>query len=433
MNDRVSTAAVDSASRRGRFPAGFLWGAATASHQVEGGNRWNDWWEYESSGRLPFASGDCCRHYELYEQDFDLARSMGHNCHRLSLEWSRIEPEDGQWNPAAIEHYARVIRALKVRGIEPVVTLHHFTLPAWFLRRGGWECADSAQIFARFVSHTLENLREPVSYWLTINEPTVYVMQSYINGEWPPLQRKSWSGAVRVLRNLARAHVAAFDLIKQMQPGARVGFAHSALWMEPCDPQRLLDRVATRVRDFALNRLFFSLIALAAKRPSRHKLDFVGINYYTRCCVRFEGPGPGAILGRSCKLEHHRDGGPRSSIGWEVYPRGLAGVLQRYSAMGLPLFITENGIATADDELRCRFLRDHVEVLAQALDDGLNVLGYLHWSLLDNFEWNMGTGPRFGLAEMDYSSQTRTPRQSAELFARICRTNGDSIAFAQGM
>ncbi|MBK8307468.1 MAG: glycoside hydrolase family 1 protein [Gammaproteobacteria bacterium] len=257
MEDRVSAAADDSANRRRRFPAGFLWGAATASHQVEGGNRWNDWWEYESSGRLPFASGDCCRHYELYEQDFDLARSLGHNCHRLSLEWSRIEPEDGQWNPAAIEHYARVIRALKTRGIEPVVTLHHFTLPAWFLRRGGWECADSAQIFARFVAHTLENLGEQVGYWLTINEPTVYVMQSYINGEWPPLQRNSWSGVARVLRNLARAHVAAFAAIKQVQPDAQVGFAHSALWMEPCDPQRLLDRMATRVRDFALNGLFF--------------------------------------------------------------------------------------------------------------------------------------------------------------------------------
>ena len=175
MQDQIS--AADSAPRGGNFPAGFLWGAATASHQVEGGNRWNDWWEYESSGRLPFASGECCQHYDLYEQDFDIARSLGHNCHRLSLEWSRIEPEDEQWNPDAIEHYARVIRALRMRGIEPVVTLNHFTLPAWFLRRGGWECADSARIFARFVSYAVQRMGEPVGYWLTINEPTVYVLQ----------------------------------------------------------------------------------------------------------------------------------------------------------------------------------------------------------------------------------------------------------------
>ena len=424
MEDRVSAAADDSAIRRRRFPAGFLWGAATASHQVEGGNRWNDWWEYESSGRLPFASGDCCRHYELYEQDFDLARSLGHNCHRLSLEWSRIEPEDGQWNPAAIEHYGRVIRALKARGIEPVVTLHHFTLPAWFLRRGGWECADSARIFARFVAYAVQQIGEPVGYWLTINEPTVYVLQSYINGEWPPLQLRSWLKAGRVLRNLARAHVAAFDAIKRSQPDAKIGFAHNALWMEPCDRGRFLDRMAARIRDIAFNRVFFGLIGLAARGLSRRKLDFVGLNYYTRCCVRFESGGPSALLGRSCKLEHHADGGPRSSMGWEIYPRGLAAVLQRYSAMGLPLFITENGIATGDDELRCRFLHDHIEVIANALDDGLEVLGYLHWSLLDNFEWSMGTGPRFGLVAVDYSTQARIARPSATFFAAICRHNG---------
>ena len=422
MHDQIS--AADSAPGSGSFPAGFLWGAATASHQVEGGNRWNDWWEYECSGRLPFVSGECCQHYELYEQDFDLARSLGHNCHRLSLEWSRIEPEDEQWYPDAIAHYARVIRALRARGIEPVVTLNHFTLPAWFLRRGGWESADSAKIFARFVSYVVQHMGEPVGYWLTINEPTVYVLQSYINGEWPPLQFRSWRQAGKVLRNLARAHVAAFDAIKRAQPDAQVGFAHNALWMEPCDPGRLLDRMAARIRDIVFNRVFFGLIGLSAGGGARRKLDFVGLNYYTRCCVRFEKGGLSALLGRSCKLDHHEHAGARSLMGWEIYPRGLAGVLQRYSRMGLPLFITENGIATEDDELRCQFLREHVEVLANALDNGIEVLGYLHWSLIDNFEWSMGTGPRFGLVALDYATQVRTPRQSAEFFAGICRHNG---------
>lgn len=401
----------------------FLWGAATAAHQVEGGNVSSDWWQYEQTDRLPFKSANACEFLSRYEHDFDMARDMGHNCHRLSIEWSRVEPVDGEYSQAALDGYARMIAAMRQRGLEPVVTLQHFTLPAWFAADGGWERRDATQRFTRYVHEVVVRLGQSVTYWLTINEPTVYVLQAYVNGAWPPLRRAAWFAGARVLRTLARAHVAAFQTIKDLQPRAMVSFAHNALWMEPCDPDRLLDRLATRVREFVYNRVFFGLIG--ASRAGRGSLDFVGLNYYTRCCVRFEGRGPTAVLGRACGLDHHSQGGPRSDMGWEVYPQGLAGVLRRFQSLQLPIFVTENGIATGDDTLRCRFIEDHVAVLAGAIRDGVQVMGYLHWSLLDNYEWDRGTAPRFGLAAVDFVSQVRTPRRSATVLENACHACGN--------
>lgn len=401
----------------GVFPPDFLWGTATAAHQVEGGNRWNDWWEYEESGRLPHRSGEACEHYERYASDFDLAAAMGHRCHRFSIEWSRVEPEENRWNPEALAHYGRVIRALRERGIEPVVTLFHFTLPAWFARRGGWEHPAAVERFVRFVEFVLDHLDGEVRYWLTVNEPTVYVQQAYLNAEWPPLRRRAWIAAGRVLGRLARAHRAAYERIRARRPQAQVSFAHSALWMEPCNPDRWLDRFAARLRDCAWNRYFFW-------RVGRRHLDFVGLNYYTRCCVRFAGRGPAKLLGQACRRPHHAHAGARSDVGWESYPRGLGLVLRKFARLGLPIFVTENGIATRDDEARCRFIEEHVAALAGAIAEGLPVLGYLHWSLIDNYEWDRGTQARFGLIGVDFADQSRVPHRSARIYAEICHTNG---------
>jgi len=408
-----------------RFPEHFLWGAATAAHQVEGENRWNDWWEYEQAGRLPHRSGACCSHYELYEQDFDLARDLGHNCHRISVEWSRIEPTEGQWDERALGHYKQVVQALRRRAIEPVLTLHHFTNPAWFTRRGGWLSRDCIQLFLRFVERVLDELSGDVRYWITINEPTVYVMQGYINGKWPPLEQRALLSAVRAARNLAGAHVAAYKAIKSRDPDFQVGLAHSALVIEPCDPQRRRDRLAAWTRNLALNRLFFWLIGerRRGRRSLNRNLDFIGLNYYTRCCVRSSGMGMGALVGRACKLPHHDRQGCFSSTNWEVYPTGLGATLSEFAQFGLPLFITENGIATDDDELRCEFLKQHLGELAGAMEDGVKIIGYLHWSLMDNFEWDMGYSPKFGLAATLPGTKQRIPRRSAELMAQICREN----------
>jgi beta-glucosidase len=408
-----------------RFPQGFLWGASASSHQVEGENRWNDWWEHEQSGRLPHKSGDACRHYERFEQDFDLARSWGHNAHRFSVEWSRIEPSEGNWNMEALNHYREVIRALKYRGLEPVVTLHHFTNPAWFSRRGGWLRGDSALLFVRYAEQVVRNLGTEVKYWLTINEPTDYIMQGYVNGEWPPFFKSAWIKAAIVFRNLARAHVGAYRVLHRNRSDALVGFCHNASPIMPCNSARRSDRAAARLRDVIWNRAFLHLIG-ARSRNTKQKvknLDFIGLNYYKRTIVHSSGFGLGAVLGRTCQLSHHSDQGPISTMGWEVYPRGLKLVLQYFSQFGLPLLVTENGIATDDESLRGEFVAKHLQSLAEALNSGVNVFGYLYWSLIDNFEWALGTKPRFGLAAVDYSTQQRLPRPCVEEFSRICHAN----------
>jgi beta-glucosidase len=401
-----------------------MWGASTSSHQVEGDNRWNDWWEYEDSGRLPYRSGDACRQYELFERDFDLARSWGHNAHRLSIEWSRIEPAQGQWNDEALAHYAKVLRALRSRRLEPVVTLHHFTNPAWFTRGGGWTRRDAPRLFARYVEHVATRLGGPVRYWLTINEPTVLVMQGFVTAEWPPCLKGAWVKAARTLRNLARAHVQGYMVLHQVVPDSLVSFAHSAPVIEPCDARRKGDRMVAAARDFILNDAFFRLIGSRPhdSTPSNRALDFIGINYYTRNIVRRSGLGIGALVGRLCRTDHHGRGA-RSTMGWEVYPRGLIATLERFSAYGLPLLVTENGIATDDEVLRRQFLRSHVAAAGEAVKRGVNLIGYLYWSLIDNFEWSHGTRPRFGLARVDYETQDRHATPCAADFSRICRSN----------
>jgi beta-glucosidase len=411
-------------SQARQFPSGFLWGAATSSHQVEGDNRCNDWWEFEQSRRLPHLSGDACRHYELYEQDFDLARAWGHNAHRFSIEWSRIEPSEGKWNRGAAEHYRAVIRALKERGLEPVVTLHHFTNPAWFAHSGGWLRGDSATLFSRYAAYVFEHVADDVKYWLTINEPTVYVLQGYINGEWPPCMKNSWINAVIALKNLARAHVAAYRQLHQFRQDNMVGFAHSAPLVVPCNPERKRDRIAAALRDAILNRAFFYLIGAHRRVTGRARcLDFIGINYYTRSVIRSVGWGLGAVRGQVCHLSHHSDSGPMSDMGWEIYPRGLRLVLEKFSRLGIPLFVTENGVATNDEALRCDFLMQHLQSLADALESGINVIGYLYWTLMDNYEWTMGTDPHFGLAAVDSKTQERQPRPCVEDFNHVCRKN----------
>jgi beta-glucosidase len=411
--------ALEGGSHTVRFPDNFLWGAATSSHQVEGDNRNNDWWAAELAGQVPFRSGEACRHFTMFGSDFDLARSLGHNAHRFSLEWSRIEPRQGHFDAAAIHHYRQVIEALRARGLEPVVTLHHFTNPAWFAQSGGWLRRDCIRLFARYADHVAENLGGPVRYWLTLNEPTVYIKQAYILGNWPPCERNAWRNAWRVLRNQCRAHVAAYEALRRHRPGSMVGFAHSAPVVVPCDPDRPLDRLAAAVRDFVLNEACFAFMKTDKRRP----FDFIGLNYYTRTVVRWQPRGIAAVFGTECLEDHHEGTRRFNDIGWEIYPKGLTLALQRFSRYGLPLLITENGIATDNEDVRRDFLRAHLEALAQAVALGIDVRGYFYWTLMDNFEWSCGTAPRFGLAAVDFGSQARTPRSVARDFAAVCRAN----------
>jgi hypothetical protein len=213
-----------------QFPKGFLWGAATSAHQVEGGNIHNDWWAWEQAGKVATPSGMATDHWNRYRSDFDLARSIGHNAHRFSIEWSRIEPEEGRWDEAAIDHYRDVLVALHERGMEPVVTLFHYTLPRWLSEKGGWENPAIERAMERYVLHVIEALGPHARWWITLNEPVVQVFKGWLIGQWPPGKVRAWPAALRVLRQMLRTHVRAYHAIHSLRPDARVGIAPSTRW-----------------------------------------------------------------------------------------------------------------------------------------------------------------------------------------------------------
>jgi beta-glucosidase len=426
VNDRSA------ASSASAFPPSFLWGTATASHQVEGNNRWNDWWPLEEAGRLPYRSGEACRQFELYEQDFDLVRSWGHNALRFSLEWSRIEPRQGEWDMAAVEHYARVIRALRERGIEPLVTLHHFTNPQWFAERGGWVAAGSVALFRRYAEFIARQYSGLVRYWITVNEPTVYAKHAYVTGDWPPLRKGAWLQSARAQLNLYRAHCVAYRALHAARKDVMVGLAHSAPHVVPCRPDRWVDRMSARLRDFVLNDAPFASLRLLAGRP----YDFIGINYYARQVVRWKLKGMSTLFGVECHEDHHGEPRHFSALGWEVYSPGLRQVLEKFAAHGVPLIVSENGIATEDEDERTEFVRRHLATLGETLRGGTPVLGYFYWSLMDNYEWAAGFRPRFGLAGVDFTTQARHARPAAKLLtdtiwqSRACATSHSAAAAA---
>jgi beta-glucosidase len=406
------------------FPPGFLWGAATASHQVEGFNQLNDWWDAEECGSVPHRSGAACDQFRRYALDFKMAAGWGHNAHRFSLEWSRIEPEEGRWDEAALDHYGQVIRSLRENGLEPLVTLNHFTLPLWLARKGGWRLADSVPLFARFAARVAARLGNDIRFWLTINEPTVYVKRGYVAGSWPPHHRRALFAGSIAMRNLLRAHAAAYVQIRELRPQALVGFAHSAPYVAPHDPSSLADRFVSANRRFVLNHSWARLMPRVA---GRLPLDFIGLNYYARELVQWRARGLQWLTGYEPDVDHEGRPRVRSSLGWEIHADGLAAVVEEFSRYRVPIYITENGIATQDEAQRSEYLVSHLHSLARAVARGVDVRGYFCWSLLDNFEWAEGYAARFGLAHVDFPTQLRTPRPAAETYARICRSNGESL------
>ncbi len=399
-----------------QFPREFLWGAAASAYQVEGGNTNADWWRWEiETGKT--RSGQACRHYELYLQDFDLAKELRHNAHRFSIEWSRIEPEEGKFSPEAMAHYVSVVTALRERGIEPVVTLHHFTNPIWFSERGGWERKGSVARFLRFCEYAVKALAPHVRYWTVINEPTIYIAHSYILGNWPPQSRNLFR-ARRVEYNLIDAYVKASRLIKALYAEAGlaaplVGIAHHMQAFVPCRDMRR-DRLAASLRESWYNLSFLDRLA------GRKAMDFIGLNYYSRQVVEVKGWGVSNIAMDTCTANHHPV--PKNSLGWDIWPQGIHELLLKMRRYKLPVLITENGICTGDDGQRWQFIREHLRCIHQAMREGVPVLGYLYWSLTDNFEWDKGFVPRFGLLGVDYTTFARTVRDSAKKFAKVCET-----------
>lgn len=400
-----------------QFPEGFLWGSATSSYQVEGGNVNADWWNWEKQAGKQ-NSGSACRHYELFREDFDLAKSLNHNAHRISIEWSRIEAKENEFSAQEINHYIEVVKALKERGLEPIVTLHHFTNPDWISKKGGWLNNASVEYFLRFSRYVIEPLAKYVKYWITVNEPTVYAYHSYVTKSWPP-QGSSYLKAKKVIDNLSVAHIEAYKLIHEIYqklgiPKPAVSIAHNMQAFVPCQG-KLINKLAANFRNEFYNYYLLNKYAKLAT------LDFIGVNYYSRQLVDVRSFLPWHFMQDVCSKNH--DPVRKNSLGWDIYPKGLYDLLIGLKKYNLPIIITENGICTEDDDLRWEYINTHLKSLNSAISAGVDVKGYLYWSLLDNFEWDKGFSARFGLVEVDYDSCKRNIRESAKRYSEVCRQN----------
>ncbi len=406
-----------------------IWGAATAAHQVEGGNQWNDWWVWEQAQKTSEPSGIACDHYHLFREDFKLARSLGHTAHRFSIEWSRLEPAEGQWNEEAFRHYDEVFDALEAVGLEPVVTLHHFTNPQWFANLGGWLHPDADKKFAAYVKKVVERFGERAKFWITINEPLIFIYQGYLIGRWPPGE-KSWAKCFQVMRQMIRAHIKAYQMLHSFTKNSEcwVSIAHHMIAFSPCRKGSLLDRWIVSLREGFLNRLIFeSLLSgflfypgiFCEKLPAKKTLDFLALNYYTRDFIRAGGWSGLNQFGLVCPKDHH-DTKAFNDMGWEIHPEGIYQVVNSLNRYHLPIMITENGICTSDDRVRQAFIKNHVKELERAKNLGVPIGGYFYWSLVDNFEWAEGFKRRFGIVEVDYPTQRRIVRESAKALKQSC-------------
>ena len=384
------------------FPAGFRWGTATAAHQIEGGNVNNDWWRWEHAPGSGVAepSGDACDSWHRWNEDADLVAGLGFDHYRFSLEWSRIEPAPGEWSVAALDHYRRICDYLRDRNVEPVVTFHHFTTPAWVADVGGWEKEETVDRFAEFCQRSAAALGQSVGRACTINEPNVVATMGYVMGMFPP-GRDDPGAAKAVSENLVSAHRKAVEAIRAAVPGLPVGLTVSMTDYQAVEGG---EERAAHIR--AVHEDLF-LEATAGD-------DFLGVQTYTRMLI-----GPDGWVGP-------KPGIPVLPMGYELWPDALAACLRRawaVTAGKVPLWVTENGIGTDDDGQRVGFVASALKGVLDVISEGVDVRGYTYWSLLDNFEWAFGYRPKFGLATVDRTTFERRPKPSALWLSHIARDN----------
>jgi beta-glucosidase len=401
-----------------RFPSDFLWGAATASYQVEGGIENNDWAEGARAGLVP-PCGIACDHYNRYQEDFDIASSLGHTAHRFSLEWSRIEPAEGQFDHLAILHYKAVIKALKQRNIKPLVTIWHWTIPTWLAKSGGVERKDFPELFARYAAFVVDNLKVDTDHFATLNEPYSIVINGWLQGEFPPFRRfslldklhikgddidatktqSSWLAPVKfftVANILARAHNLAYTKIKSTSPEVLISIVFQVHYFRPA--HGYLSKAIAWFQNWHRSHRFL--------RQVYQQCDELGINYYFSSDI-------------GSKKSY-----PKTDMGWDSRPGDIYSALLEVKRYNLPIYVTEAGCADADDKFRGEYIKETVRGIHRALAAGLDIRGFMYWSLLDNYEWAHGFAKRFGLVEINYQTQERKIRPSAYVYKQIISDNG---------
>jgi beta-glucosidase len=392
------------------FPDRFLFGTATSAHQVEGGNVNSDWWEWEHREGTPCAepSGDACDFYHRYRDDIALMARLGFNAFRFSIEWARIEPEEGEFSSAALGHYRRLLECCQEHGITPFVTFLHFTLPRWLAARGGYLLPDFPRLFARYAHESAAALGDIIGYACTINEPEGLGEGGYVIGVNPPGRKGDMEAMWRVAEHALEAHQLASVAIRS-ETKAPVGVTLALPDLQYEDgahpgstPVELNSQVSDRFFELARND------------------EFIGVQTYTR--NRFGPEGP-----RGPHVQWETDLPPETEeitqLGQEVYPKALGNTIRRswQSTGGTAIVVTENGIATGDDSKRIRFIRESLHEVLDCLAADIDVRGYLYWSFLDNFEWSLGYRPTFGLVAVDRQTFARHPKPSADWFGKVAR------------
>ncbi len=411
------------------WPAGFLWGTATAAHQVEGGNTHNDWARFEEKpGVIKHGdkSGLATDHWNRVGEDIGLMRDLGANAYRMSIEWSRLEPVEGTWNDTAWQHYVGELTQLRAAGIEPMVTLLHFTLPTWMADRGGVTAPDFPDRFGRFAAEAARRLGPQVTWWCTINEPQVQMFFGYVAGMWPPAVKNN-ALAVKAFAGMLRAHAKAAAALRAVDPGAKIGVASNMIVFQPAWRANLLEQIVASKVGNSFNWAFYESIThgrltfSAPGFPSLDEpapeltgtLDWIGINYYRRNLVNFAIDKPGMV-------DIAPGPGMLTDAGIEIYPEGLLALIRdAHKRYPLPILITENGVADSAGTHRALFIRQHAYAIKAALAEGIDVRGLFHWSLVDNFEWAEGYSARFGLYRLDRATLKRTAAPGAEEFRRL--------------
>ena len=399
------------------FPADFIWGVATASHQIEGNNN-NNWTQFEEQEHKT-PSGDACDHWNLWREDHNLLTELGVDSYRFSIEWSRIEPNEGEWNEEAIEVYSKMIDSLIAKGIEPMITLHHFSHPVWFEEKGGFYKTENLPYFKAYCARIFPYFSDRVAKWCTVNEPDVFSIMGYHMGMFPPGKRSPIK-AIRVMKNVMIAHGEVYHELKRQNPSCYIGLAKNVTIFDPYRRWNLLHWLTT----FALNYIWNGAIISALKRGRmfgssvkivKSSADFIGLNYYTHVLTS-------PFLPQTTEIDlPSREHEIVTEFGYPMYAEGLVRATKWLGKLNLPIEITENGVADGEDSLRPNHLKRHLWMIAELIEQGVEIKSYYHWSLMDNFEWAEGYTMRFGLYHVEYENQTRTLRESGRIYQQIIK------------
>lgn len=392
-----------------QFPEDFLWGTATASYQVEGGNVHSNWWKFEQiKGNIK--NGDRTKvginHYEMYKKDIELMSQLNMDSYRFSIEWSRIEPQMGEFDHDEIEHYREVLNTLEKYDIKPMVTLWHHSLPAWFEDAGGWEKEENIEYYLEYVSFVAGELGEEVELWLTMNEPMAYIATGYISAKWPP-KEKSYEKVPILFKNITTAHEKAYDLIHKLDCEAQVGLTEHASYVVPADGWNPIESTAAMGIDYIWTHHLLKKV--------QSSLDYIGVHYYYKQTIRLS-------LAYEVLTKDPQDF-ENQSLDRAYYPQGLYETLVKFKQYKIPIYITEIGVPDYHHIDRDQFIREHAREVYYAIRDGVDVRGFYYWTLLDCFEWTEGYAAEFGLIEVNMDTLERSIKDESWEYGEMAGCN----------